>query len=223
MPSATARRLRLQRSNMRFVSQAASGSVTSSAALPASHGESSQRSKAIVTTATTAAVAATTTTMRPASDRWARGLLAIRPPLLARDPPVELRVERGERKHAVLEQHLVESAHVELRAEALLGTTAHRLPLHAAGRIREHEPRNAADRRNRLLRALWRTQRHRFLQVRDRLLRRPALHLHAEVHHHHRRDRTHQAADVIAVGVVETDLAGKAFRIRGPAFARTAE
>src|SRR5688572_411886 len=223
MPSATARRLRLQRSNMRFVSQAASGSVTSSAAPPARTGDSSQRSKAIVTAATAAAVAATTTAMRPASDRWARGLLAIRPPLLARDPPVELRIERGERQHAVLEQHLVECAHVELLPELRLRPLAHLVPLHAAERVRKHEPGKTADERHRFLRPLRRTQRHRLLQVLDRLLRRPASHLHAEVHDHHRRDRAHLAADVVAVRIVEADLVGEILGVGLPAFARAAE
>ena len=77
IPSATARMLWLQRFSIRFASHRASGSVTSSAAAPASTGECSHRSKAIVTAATAAAVTVTTTAMRPASDRRARGLPAI--------------------------------------------------------------------------------------------------------------------------------------------------
>ena len=75
MPSAIARMLWLQRPSMRFVSHRAGGSVTSSAAAPASTGECSHRSKTIVTAATAAAVAVTTTAIRPASDRRARGLM----------------------------------------------------------------------------------------------------------------------------------------------------
>src|SRR5688572_14310890 len=111
MPSATARRLWLQRLNMRPVNQKASGRVTRSAAAPARTGDSSQRSKRSVTAATTAAVAATTTAIRPASERRARGLLAMRPAIVpdraasavrGRAPRVDGRLE-AELLHAPVE------------------------------------------------------------------------------------------------------------------------
>jgi hypothetical protein len=111
--------------------------------------------------------------------------IAMRP---ASDPAVELRVQRREREHAVLEQHLVEGLHVELRPERVFRAPAHLRPLESAERVCEHEARKAADQRDRLHRALRRAERHRFLQVRDRPIRGPALHLHAEVRDHHRRD-----------------------------------
>src|SRR5262245_3423299 len=155
MPSATARMLWLQRLNSRFVNHSAIGSVTRSAAAPASTGACSQRSKAIVTAATIAAVSVTTIAMRPASERWARGFAAIRSLscqisprlLLARDPAVELRVQRRERQHPVLEQDLVKGLHVELRPERVFRAPAHLGPLDSAERVGEHEARKAADQR----------------------------------------------------------------------------
>src|SRR6267142_987367 len=70
------------------------------------------------------------------------------------DPSVQLRFERGERQHAVLELHLVERAYVEALAEACFGAGAHLRPFNAAERICKHEPRQSADQRHGLCCAL---------------------------------------------------------------------
>ena len=131
--------------------------------------------------------------------------------------------ERGERQHAVLEQHLVERAHVELRSERGLGALAHVVPLHAAERVCEHEPRQAADEARPIPSPVPASAAAslRSAYASACSIVQPFTCMPRSSDHHGVIELI--AADVVAVGVVEPDLVGEVLRVGRPAFARPAE
>jgi xanthosine utilization system XapX-like protein len=143
--------------------------------------------------------------------------------LLRRDPAIDLAFQHGQRHRAVLQHFGVELAHVELRAQFLLGLGAQLLDLQLADLVSQRLPR-PGDVALRLGGGLGIALGRVVAHVLDHLLARPALAVQARVGD--QADRTPQlvlqvAEVVVRIGVHAQRLAQR-FGVQAPTFAEGA-